>query len=256
MNALISSGLLAATMVLGQSGEPGNKVVIVSDSAILQAQGQPAQPMAPFIQQPAQQPSSRPILGWFSREDRPIMSKISSWWKREPEPSKNGPPPMSDKGVVIRETPATPTSKSSNPPAPLPNDFPRKLPNPQSKTTPPAPAANIQQANVQPTTQPRAAKTPIAPQFANKIGRDEKFEWMTGQYEIENGNHVLYYATPETIDKYNGRIVLMPQQVEMNQFKKGDLVSVRGQLAQRQTSQGTVPIYRITSAALIERPKS
>jgi hypothetical protein len=88
------------------------------------------------------------------------------------------------------------------------------------------------------------------------MGRDEKFEWVTGQLEIENGNYVIYYATPETIDKYNGRIVLSPQKADMSQFRKGDLVSVRGELIQRSSANGMIPVYRITHASLIERPKA
>ena len=101
-----------------------------------------------------------------------------------------------------------------------------------------------------------STKNPILPNLVNKIGRDEKFEWITGQIEVENGNFVMYYATPETVDKYNGRIALVPQKADLSQFRHGDLVSVRGQLAQRPSSQGMVPIYRITHASLIERPKS
>ena len=95
----------------------------------------------------------------------------------------------------------------------------------------------------------------IRPQLATKIGRDEKFEWITGQFEVENGSLVLYYATPETIDKHSGRIVLQPQQVDMSQFRRGDLISVRGQIVQIRTAQGMIPAYRLTTANLIERPK-
>jgi hypothetical protein len=101
----------------------------------------------------------------------------------------------------------------------------------------------------------KSAKNPILPQLANKIGRDEKFEWVTGQFETESGNLVLYYATPDTVDKYHGRIVLMPDKIELKQYRSGDLVSVRGQLTQRQTMQGIVPIYHVSMATLIERQK-
>ena len=38
--------------------------------------------------------------------------------------------------------------------------------------------------------------------------------------------------------------------------ERGDLISVRGQLVQRQTTQGMSATYRLTMASLIERPKS
>ena len=99
------------------------------------------------------------------------------------------------------------------------------------------------------------AKSPIRPDLANKIGRDEKFEWITGQFEIESGVFVLYYATPETVDKYNGRIVLQAEKADLKQFRRGDLVSVRGLVTQRQTTQGIVPTYHVSMASLIDRPK-
>ncbi len=210
------------------------------------------------------QSTPRPILGFFTREDRPILSKIQGWFKRD-DPQQQGQGPRSG---VIRETPApaptpilSPAPSTSPPPA---ADFPRRMPNPQSKaTTPVDPVANetppaareIQQASLQQIAIPKAGKSPIRPELANKIGRDEKFEWITGQLEIENGNFVLYYATPETVDKYHGRIVLLSDKADLKQLRKGDLVSVRGQVTQRQTMQGIVPIYHVTLASVIDRSK-
>jgi uncharacterized cupin superfamily protein len=95
-----------------------------------------------------------------------------------------------------------------------------------------------------------SASSPILPINADRIGRDEKFEWVTGQLEMEKGHFILYYATPETVDMHHGRIQVNPQKVDMRQFRNGDLVSMRGQL-----SRGTTPVYQITNADLIERPK-
>src|SRR5262249_39392650 len=114
---------------------------------------------------------------------------------------------------------------------------------------------NVQQTALQ-IALPTNTKNPIRPEFANKIGRDEKFDWITGQIEMENGNMMLYYSPPEVIDSFHGRIVLLPQGADLAQFKKGDMISVRGQLVQRQSPQGVIPIYRVTQANLIERPKN
>ncbi|MSQ96169.1 MAG: hypothetical protein EXR98_16675 [Gemmataceae bacterium] len=241
MNTILGSGLLAASMLLGQPGDPPSE----------KSGGKTVGP-APM----ATQPSFRPVIGWLSREERPTFSRFGSWFKRDQkDPPKDAPI------VQTKPGPALPPVKD-----PASNDFPRKLPNPSSQSKTPAAALakgrsarapkEVQQVTLQQIATPKSAKSPISTQLANKIGRDEKFEWITGQLEIENGNHVLYYATPETIDKYHGRIVLLPQQVDMTQFKKGDLVSVRGTVTQRQTTQGMVPIYRITMASLIERPKA
>jgi len=237
MNAFLGSSLLAASMFLGQTGEPaGGKIVM----------------------QPAPQPSSRPIFGWFSRDDRPVLSRLTSWFKRDQrEMPKDGPfIPASKSG----------TTPPTMPPVTPPSDFPRKLPNPKTsqgkKSSDPIvvdksmpEVRDVQQTILNQTVPPKNVKSPILPQLANKIGRDEKFEWITGQLENENGTFVMYYSTPETVDKYHGRIVLVPGQIDLTQFRKGDLVSVRGTLAQRQTIQGMVPIYRLTMASLIERAK-
>ena len=241
MNSLLTSGLLAASMLIGQTSEPPSGPVVQR----VQVQQAPFGPVAQ-----AQTPA-RPIMGWWQRDERPLITKIQTWWKREPSaiPASNIKDPR-----VIRETTAPPITNTP-PITTTPSDFPRKMPNPQSQGGKAVPSvgndADVQPANM--IAMPKNVKYPIQPLLLQKIGRDEKFEWITGQLEIENGNFVVYYATPETVDKYNGRIVLLPQQVDMNAFKKGDLVSVRGQMAQRQTTQGIMPVYRLTHASLIER---
>ena len=45
-------------------------------------------------------------------------------------------------------------------------------------------------------------------------------------------------------------IVLSPQQVDLSKFRRGDLISVRGQL----TQGNNVPQYRLTHASMIDRP--
>ncbi len=213
VNPLISGGLLAASMVLGQTSEP--------PTTIQQAQ---AQTPAPAATQPQQ--TSRPIIGWFTREDRPVMSRIQGWFKRDPKDEPKDTAPTPSKSTVTRETVSPPTSQTAPPVTPA-NDFPRKMPQPQSKgkTTPESIVqdnpADIQQATLKQVALPTNTKSPILPQFADKIGRDEKFEWITGQIEIEDGKHVLYYSTPEVVDQYHGRIVLSPEQVDMKQFKRG-----------------------------------
>src|ERR1700722_9538672 len=119
MNSLLGGGLLAASMLLGQTPEPPAKNIVPAPPAI-----QPTQP------------SQRPILGFFSREDRPIINKISGWFKRD-QPDANQPG-IKGKDKVIRDAP--PPMPTPNPAAapPASSDFPRRLPNPTSKapTTP------------------------------------------------------------------------------------------------------------------------
>ena len=239
MSPILSSGLLAATVLLGQTGEPplGSAQTVV----------QPA----PTVQQ--SQPMQRPIYGWFSREDRPVLHRIQGWFKRDQPVGKPQGKSMSPtRGIVVRE-PERPRLLDPVPSPVPPIDYPRKMPNPQSKA--PAAPGEVQLASLQPDARPQGTSGPILAQHAKRVGRDEKFAWITGQIGIENGTYVMYYATSETIDKYHGRIVLAPQNVDLSQFHRGDLVSVRGQLVQQPTTRGTIPTYRVTVASLIERPK-
>ncbi|MBV9464420.1 MAG: hypothetical protein JO317_09345 [Verrucomicrobiae bacterium] len=268
MNALLSSGLLAASLMLGQAEAP-NQLQLTQGKIIVQdASPTPLQP-APMQAQPGQ--PQRPILGWFQREERPFLSKVGNWFKRGGDNQDGG-----QRGGVIRESAPPPLIAPST----SPNDFPRKLPSSQGQInvqpmsmnkyptptqtaapkplplTPvnnPAPLKSVEPINMQ-AAAPKV-KSPILPQFAEKMGRDERFEWITGQLEIEGNNYVIYYATPETVDKYNGRIFVVAQQNELNTFRRGDLISVRGQMTQRQTAQGIMPVYRIEQANLIERPR-
>jgi uncharacterized cupin superfamily protein len=270
MSLMLSNGLLAASLLLGQPGSPpeqlpplpplpatqGEKIIVVQNTVPAPPTLQPPQPT---------QPTPRPILGFFRSEDRPILTKIQGWFKRDDQPQQPQQPQQPRGGTVIRESAPPPILNPTPAPATSPpvTDFPRRMPNPSSKATTPAdpvaketaPAKEIQQTSLQQIAVPKGGKSPILPELANKIGRDEKFEWITGQFEIENGNFVLYYATPETVDKYHGRIILLPEKTDLKQYRRGDLVSVRGQVSQRQTMQGMVPIYHVSLASLIDRPK-
>lgn len=262
MTSLLSSGLLAASMLVAQPGEPSKAAPGPLPTGLQQTQGSGPQ----IIQSAPSQPQSRPLFGGLfgGREDRPpLFSKIQGWWKRDQKDV-----PASNSRVIRESTPPPITNAPIAPTAPttpaVPNDFPRKMPNPQSQNI--RPGANniakhamdsgeVQQTTLNNLALPKVAKYPIHALNSGRIGRDEKFEWITGQMEIENGNVILYYATQETVDKYNGRVVLLPQKNELSEFKSGDLISVRGTISHQKTMQGIVPIYRVNEAALIERVK-
>jgi hypothetical protein len=258
MSAILGNSLLAASLLLGQ---PASTPPASKQGEVVQVQNNG--PTVPMLQPPQPQPQpTRPILGFFRNEERPIWTKLTSWFKRD---NQEQPQPMTTTqplrgGTVIRETTPPPVLNSGPTPSLTPGDFPRRMPSPSSKITIPEPPVaketgkQIQQTTVSQVAVPRT-KSPIKTELANRIGRDEKFEWITGQFEIENGNPVLYYATPETVDKYHGRIVLATEQTDLKQYRRGDLLSVRGTVSQRQTMQGIVPTYHVTMASLIERPK-
>ena len=110
------------------------------------------------------------------------------------------------------------------------------MPNPTSQA---APTKEIQQAALNPAAPANTVKYPIRPQLTEKIGRDDNFEWITGQLEIEKGKHVIYYATPETIDKYKGRLVLDAAKTDLSKLRPGDLISVRAAKSCRAPSPPT-----------------
>jgi hypothetical protein len=259
---IFGSGLLAASLLLGQTTnaqvipaqDTSKTVTTYSDSSITPTQAQTQAPTQTPIQAQTPAPApQRPFFSWFTSSDRPVLSRIQSWFGRK---ESTEPPVQQQYQPAPTYAPVIPTNQS-------PMDYPKRMPSPSSQISPskdvnvvvtPGAPGTIQQTSL---TMPAAApKSPILPQLANKIGCDEKFEWITGQLETENGAYVLYYATPETVDKYHGRIVIQPQKVDMTQFRRGDLVSVRGDLIQIQTPQGARPVYRLSMAHLIERVKS
>lgn len=239
--------------------------------------------------------AQKPALAGRDAPDtsRPILTKIRSWFRpgADAPPHTIG----GNDSPKATFKPIAPIAPAVETPAAPPVDLPRKLPSSQAFTPKnevrviqqqastgkpktveskaaslnvempivDAPKVETPKADAPKTETPKAevvssvslkatpsAPTPILPVNANRIGRDEKFEWVTGQLEIEKGRFVLYYATPETVDTHHGRIQLSPQKIDMTQFRNGDLVSVRGQLR-----AGVNPVYQLTGADLIERPK-
>lgn len=234
------STLVTASLLLGQTGSSGTL------------------PNSKTITYPANQPlvveevpAARQGWSW------PVLTKIGGMFKRE---ERFEAPVVAPKGTTTR------TYQTAPPPlaepvktAPSQPDIPRRMPTTSNKDltlppaeTRPAPVPNAQAAQhiATVTHQLPVAKTksPILPQLANKIGRDEKFEWVTGQLENENGTWVLYYATPETVDPHHGRVVLQTK-ANLSAFRRGDLVSARGQLVTR----GGTATYRAATVDLIEQ---
>lgn len=89
----------------------------------------------------------------------------------------------------------------------------------------------------------------IHAKFVDKVGHEEDYSWITGQLGQEGNRWVIYFATAETVDRYNGKLVLAGS-ADMNSFKIGDLVSIQGGVIQRGGSQGNA--YLIQSINLIE----
>jgi hypothetical protein len=137
---------------------------------------------------------------------------------------------------------------------------------PVSPTTVPAGAVSPQ--SLGPTSSSRL--TPVAytgqgkgapevsSRFRDKVGHEKDYSWITGQLfhlPDDGGTWVLRYTTPETVDKYNGSVVLHGT-TDMKGAQAGDLVSVRGQVASDGSSSGKQPggaVYHMTEIGVIER---
>jgi len=121
------------------------------------------------------------------------------------------------------------------------------IPSFKSATVPASSPATVPTAKI-PTSAAELAARPnrITPSLADKVGRDDKFEWITGQLRQENGRWVIWYATPEVIDPYEGHLPLLTD-ADLSKFHDGDLVSVHGSVV----TQGRSPAYRTTRVDLI-----
>jgi hypothetical protein len=97
------------------------------------------------------------------------------------------------------------------------------------------------------TFRPATTSRAIAPRFADKVGHEADYSWITGQLRKDNGRWVLHYATPETVDRFGGSLPFFAN-ADMSRFHDGDLVSVHGQLL----TSGTSPMYHATSVDLVE----
>ena len=245
------SGLVAASLLLGQANQ--NQVI-----GPVETIGSPYTGGSTMQQQLTVTPPNA-----MPPANRPILNRIRGWFGR------GGSTPSGDTvpGSVVNETGTTytpyvsPPSSApvSTPAAPGTADYYRRMPAPQSKAIPvPSQQVIAEQVVGQPAAvnpvgyEKKPVKSPILPALVNKIGRDEKFAWVTGQLEIENGAYVVYYATPETVDQYNGRLVLQTN-ADMKQFHRGDLITVEGQVQNRPGLRGGSVTYHVENIGLVER---
>lgn len=228
MNATLSGLVAAGSMFLGQTGQ----VQVIGPSQTSGGTYTNGTVTQQFTVTPPQE---------MPQQRRPFLSRIRSWFGHDDGPDASGT--TTDNRVHLPYV-STPTPQSS--------DYIRMPAVTQSSVPAGQPVAitNGASASAMPIT---VKKTRIRPAFATKVGRDEKFAWITGQLEVENGSYVLYYATPDTVDQYEGRLVLQPQ-VDMKQFRPGDLITVEGQVQSRGAVRSGSASYRVVSAGLVEHP--
>jgi hypothetical protein len=232
------SGLVAASLLLGQNGQ----VQVIGP---MQASG------GTYTGGTVQQQLSLTPPVEMPPPPRPFLNRVRSWFGRD----NSQPTGMPAQGTTVNTEPR-PATPYITPPPSGGSDYPRRMPAINSAA--PVPAGQPVAVGSGPvSTNPSEfaaslRKTPLRPALANKVGRDDKFAWITGQLEIENGTYVIYYATPETIDPHNGRLVLAPQ-IDMKQFRPGDLITVEGQVQTRASLRGNTASYRVVNAGVVEK---
>lgn len=216
-------------------------------------------------------------------DNRPVLSRVKNWFGRgdnapasmEPlpgqtviiQPSATGQdyyrrlpttnePPLG--GVpaqpVVRPERTAPSSPRPAPAAP-PSEKPLTIEVEPIEFRPAGQAKGTAPAMVAPSPSSKAMESasarpnPISARFVSKVGQPGDYSWITGQLEVRNGTAILHYATPDTVDRYNGSLVLATSEANLRNVRSGDLVSVRGSIQQ----QGRGAVYRVQSIDLIER---
>jgi hypothetical protein len=163
----------------------------------------------------------------------PVSEPAPEILQRMPNKVSFAEPPLETSPAVA---PTTPAAVVANPPAPEMN-----IPAPGSE-------GHVAQVNFRPAqaNQPSV----IQAKFANKVGHEEDFSWITGQLGQANGRWVIHYATPETVDRFNGSLVLAGS-ADMGSFQVGDLVSIQGGVITLNNGRGSA--YLIQAINLIEQ---
>jgi hypothetical protein len=109
------------------------------------------------------------------------------------------------------------------------------------------PNASVSQVSMTTSTTLPARPSKISPDLLSKVGHADDFTWITGQIRIENGVHVLHYATPETVDRYSGHVVLTSDK-DLRNVPEGAYVCVRGNVA---ATSGSVTTYRVQALDIL-----
>jgi hypothetical protein len=99
--------------------------------------------------------------------------------------------------------------------------------------------------------------TKVAKRFADRVGHEADYSWVTGQLHYihaDGGLWVVRYAGVDSEDQYGGSVVLAPT-VNMKNFRDGDLVSVHGEVVNPGRASKFLggPLYRPVSVDMVER---
>ena len=256
--------LLAAGLLAAQTAEPS-----VTNSAKPPCNCQKNQQTSGYVQPVA---ATAPATGFslfrgknetVVAEERPsLWSKFTSVFKKseptEPPTYTTEPPVEAPKGGPFRLMQRLPAGQPTNEPAPTPVPAAPVKVSPityqgvpvNQPTNPVTPVSGTVQAGnvIKSTELPPSRPNRISPDVAGKVGHETDYSWITGQLRIENGLYVIHYATPETVDRHNGSLVLQSER-DLRGFQDGDFVSVRGSIV----GANGRSMYRLTNIDRLPR---
>ncbi len=107
-------------------------------------------------------------------------------------------------------------------------------------------------AAVQPV-QVQDALTPATRQFLldgqfTQVGHNAEYSVITGRLEVVNGAYFVHYATPDSGDRFGGRMILTGN-LDLSQFRTADLIRIRGSVMPGRT----ISLYQAHHVELLER---
>jgi hypothetical protein len=98
---------------------------------------------------------------------------------------------------------------------------------------------------------PARAESKINPRFVNNIGHADDYSWITGQLDREGNRWVIRYATPDTVDRYQGQVTLAPG-IDLNHLRPGELVSANGQITGTSNGAATFRATAVNKIKLVD----
>jgi hypothetical protein len=81
-----------------------------------------------------------------------------------------------------------------------------------------------------------------------KVGHNAEYSVITGRLEIVNGAYFVHYATPDSGDRFGGRMILTGN-LELSHFRTADLIRIRGIVMPGRT----ISLYQANHVELVER---
>lgn len=158
-------------------------------------------------------------------------------------------------GVIPAPVPAPPAGEPIAPPKDKPADKAAdKLPlgDPKAGTT----APELTPTNSKSVETETKSPFELSRRYESRVDRAPDYSWITGQLffvHADGGLWVLRYASLGQEDP-NGGAVVLARNRQMDSYREGDLVKVRGDLLNMKGSSHLgAPLFRLQSIELIER---